>query len=229
MEKEATGVYMSGHPLDEWREALESLFHTAELEGIEEAPDHGMSLDGRSVTIGGILTAVKGKATKKGDYMAFATLEDLTGEIECLVFPKVYERYQAMLQEDTAVIITGRLSIREEEAPKLLAEQISLIETWLQAKEKEKTEMPAAEPEKRQDSAETARQSPRKLFLRLKRENLDRACALMAIHPGEVPVYLHIPEEKRTLLSPRENWCSGDTECLQKLRDALGEENVVLK
>ena len=230
MEKEATGVYMSGHPLDEWRDALGGLFHTAEIDGIEDTPDHGLSMDGRSVTIGGILTAVKGKATKKGDYMAFVTLEDLTGEIECLVFPRVYERYQAMLQEDTAVIITGRLSVREEEAPKLLAEQISLIETWIQARNKEKAEKAAAPAAPvAQNDAEAARKAERKLFLRLKRADMDRACAILGLHGGGVPVYLHIPEEKATLLSPRGNWCSGDEACLRQLRDELGAENVVLK
>ena len=68
-------------------------FSTGELTELEDRPDHGMSLDGQLVEMGGILTEVKGKATKKGAYMGFLTLEDLTGQIECLVFPKVFERY----------------------------------------------------------------------------------------------------------------------------------------
>lgn len=80
--------------------------------------------------MGGILTEVKGKATKKGAYMGFITLEDLTGQIECLVFPKVYERYQGMMAVDDLVVLHGRLSIREEEAPKLLVEKLIPLEAW---------------------------------------------------------------------------------------------------
>ena len=58
---------------------------------------------------------------------------------------------------------------------------------------------------------------------------MERAGALLALNAGDVPVYMHIPEEKITLLCPREEWCSGNEECLQRLRDALGAENVVLR
>ena len=67
---------------------------------MEESPDKGLSRDGQEASIWGILTAVKGKATKKGDYMAFVTLEDMTGQIECLVFPRVFEKYRNLLNTD---------------------------------------------------------------------------------------------------------------------------------
>ena len=119
LEKEIAGVYITGHPLDDYRDVLGKLpFSTADLDGLEEREDRGLSLDGQIVDMGGILTEVKGKATKKGAYMGFITLEDLTGQIECLVFPKVYERYQGMMAVDDLVVLHGRLSIREEEAPK---------------------------------------------------------------------------------------------------------------
>ena len=235
MEKEATGVYMSGHPLDEWRETLQSLnFHTAELAEIEEAADHGLSQDGRVAEIGGILTAIKGKATKNGDYMAFITLEDLTGEIECLVFPRVYERYQALLQEDAAVVVSGRLSVREEETPKLLAERITPMDSWRKTPtadetERNKTSTEKGPPGTNDNAAMTAAQSKQKLFLRLDREKMDRACMLLTLAPGEIPVYMHFPAEKTTLLSPRENWCAADEACLARLREEFGAENVVLK
>ena len=231
MEKEATGVYMSGHPLDEWREKLKTLsFHTSDLAEMEDAPDHGQSRDGQTVAIGGILTAVKGKATKKGDYMAFVTLEDLTGEIECLVFPKVFERVQPLLQEDAAVVVTGRLSVREEEAPKLLAERIVPLPDW-KGTDPAEAEPPRA-PRKAAQApgpADRAAAAERKLFLRLSREDMDRACAVLGLFPGGVPVYMHSPAEKATLLSPAETWCSGEEACLAKLRQELGADNVVLR
>ena len=120
---------MSGHPLDEYREILGRMpFTTAMLAEDEEGANE--DLDGRFVDVGGILTEVKPKVTKKGDMMAFATLEDMTGQIECLVFPRVYEKYMQLLQEDAAVVISGRISVREEEAPKLLAERVTRMDEW---------------------------------------------------------------------------------------------------
>ena len=77
--------------------------------------------------------------------------------------------------------------------------------------------------------AQLAADAEKKLFLRLARKDMDRAGAVLGLCAGTVPVYMHIPDEKITLLSPRENWCSGDEECIRRLRDALGAENVVLK
>ena len=230
MEKEATGVYMTGHPLDEWQDVLKKMsFSTARMAEMEEMPDHGMSLDGKEAVIGGILTAVNGKATRKGDYMAFVTLEDMTGQMEGLVFPRVYQKYQPMLQEDAAVVLSGRLSVREEEAPKLIVEEICRLENW---QEKPGTAAHTAKTNGMTDTptdAQTASRAERKLFIRLERENMERAAALLALDPGEIPVYLHIPAEKLTLLTPRDEWCAGSEDGLRRLREELGAENVVLK
>ncbi len=226
MEKEATGVYMTGHPLDDWKEALEDMsFSSARAEELTELPDHGMSLDGIQVEMGGILTAVNGKATKKGDYMAFLTLEDMTGQTECLVFPRVYERYQALLTADSIVALKGRLSLREEEDPKLIVESIQKLEDRKRSGEAPKTEAPRDAGEE----ARAAAAAEAKLFLRLERKDLDRARTLLALDPGEIPVYLHIASEKTTLLSPRSQWCGGSEGWLRRLREELGPENVVLK
>ena len=77
--------------------------------------------------------------------------------------------------------------------------------------------------------AQLAAEAESKVFLRLARKDMDRARAVLALNAGTVPVYMHIPGEKITLLCPRDNWCSGDGECLRRLKDELGAENVVLK
>ena len=236
MEKEAAGVYMTGHPLDGYREELKHLhMTTADLlaaEGKEEdggTGENGMSLDGTYTELGGILTEVKGKATKKGDYMAFVTLEDLTGQIECLVFPRVYERYQPLLREDAAVVLGGRISVREDEAPKLLADTVTPLDQWAKDAAKRNSRPHGNAPAAKQTDAQLAAAAKQKLFLRIDRKDMERVTAVLATEPGEMPVYLFIPDEKMTLLSPKESWCSGSVRCMQKLRDALGEQNVVLK
>ena len=236
MEKEIAGVYITGHPLDDYRDVLGTLdFSTADLEDIEEREDHGMELDGRAVNMGGILTEVKGKATKKGAYMGFVTLEDLTGQIECLVFPKVYERYQGMMATDDLVVLCGKLSIREEEAPKLLVDRVVPLEEWHQAGATESTPaQPAPKPVHRPVEAprltdeEMASKAPRKLYLRLNRPQMERALSMLSLHPGSTPVYIFLPEEKTTLLAPRLQWCDASDSCLERLSAAYGAENVKL-
>ncbi len=229
-EKDVTGVYITGHPLDDYRKVLSGLgFSTADLEGLEDRPEQAMELDGRNVNMGGILTEVKGKATKKGAYMGFVTLEDLTGQIEGLVFPKVYERYQGMMAEDDMVVLCGKLSIREEEAPKLLVDRVVPLEEWEQTPSL--TTPPAPRPQAVRETrtdAQIALASPAKLYLRLSRPEMDQAMALLSLYPGSVPVYMHIPQEKITLLAPRTAWCDGSEECLRQLRSRLQEENVKL-
>ena len=227
MEKEATGVYMTGHPLDAWRETLKQMnFSTARLSEIEENPEASQDLDGLAVEMGGVLAAVNGKATKKGDYMAFITLEDMTGQMEGLVFPKIYERYQAYLTQDAIVVVRGHISLREEEAAKLIVDSITPIQNWQPEKKGSVRRESGASQE---SDAQLAAKAPKKLFLRLSREDLDRAQALLALDQGNIPVYMHIPQEKVTLLAPRMAWCAGGEEGLRKLRDMLGAENVVLK
>ena len=241
LEKEIAGVYITGHPLDDYRDVLGKLpFSTADLDGLEEREDRGLSLDGQIVDMGGILTEVKGKATKKGAYMGFITLEDLTGQIECLVFPKVYERYQGMMAVDDLVVLHGRLSIREEEAPKLLVEKLIPLEAWhpeesAPAAPMEQSTARPVPPPKRHTSeapkltdAQAAAKAPRKLYLRLNRPQMDAASSTLSLYPGSVPVYLHLPAEKMTLLAPKTGWCDASDGCLNRLNALLGAENVKL-
>ena len=241
LEKEIAGVYITGHPLDDYRDVLGKLpFSTADLDGLEEREDRGLSLDGQIVDMGGILTEVKGKATKKGAYMGFITLEDLTGQIECLVFPKVYERYQGMMAVDDLVVLHGRLSIREEEAPKLLVEKLIPLEAWHPEESAHAAPMGPSTarpvpPPKRHTSeapkltdAQAAAKAPRKLYLRLNRPQMDAASSALSLYPGSVPVYLHLPAEKMTLLAPKTGWCDASDGCLNRLNALLGAENVKL-
>ena len=241
LEKEIAGVYITGHPLDDYRDVLGKLpFSTADLDGLEEREDRGLSLDGQIVDMGGILTEVKGKATKKGAYMGFITLEDLTGQIECLVFPKVYERYQGMMAVDDLVVLHGRLSIREEEAPKLLVEKLIPLEAWHPeesapaATMRPSTARPVPPPKRHTSEApkltdaQAAAKAPRKLYLRLNRPQMDAASSTLSLYPGSVPVYLHLPAEKMTLLAPKTGWCDASDGCLNRLNALLGAENVKL-
>ena len=202
MEKEMTGVYVSGHPLDEYRKELEGLeVNTAYVLELKDRPDSGIDEDGKQVVMGGILAALRPKATKKGTMMGFLTLEDLTGQIECLLFPRIFERYSKELDLDSPILIHGHLSVREDEDTKLIADVIEPL-------------LPLPEPEEEISDIERAKRSPVKLYLRLKRSQFEEVSEALMRQPGKVPVYLNLPDENMTLLAPREWWCQ-DAEDMQ--------------
>ena len=159
-EKSVTGLYITGHPLSDYSAALSALtMDTAELARLMDGPDHGLSADGMRVQMGGMLTEVRQKATKAGNLMGFITLEDLTGTIEALVFPKVLERVSTQLEADTAVILSGRLSIREDEDPKLLLDTVEPLPT--DAEIKQGVPLPAPGFPERPDRSYDAPRAPR--------------------------------------------------------------------
>ncbi len=138
MEKEMLGLYVSGHPLKEFEKEIlgqttvsSSDFNTAGIEdGDENAGETSTRniTDGMLVTVGGIISDIKAKTTKSNNLMAFVTLEDLYGSMEVIVFPTVLKRYKELLVNEKAVFIDGRISIKEEEQPKIICESVRMIQ-----------------------------------------------------------------------------------------------------
>jgi DNA polymerase-3 subunit alpha len=139
MEKEMLGLYVSGHPLKEYEKELEEQV-TLYSYDLGDSPAEGMDTlegglaqdsknlaDGMLVTVGGIITEKKTKTTKSNNLMAFITLEDLFGSMEIIVFPTILTRYSALLVNENAVFIDGRISIKEEEQPKIICDSVRPI------------------------------------------------------------------------------------------------------
>lgn len=125
MEKEVLGLYLSGHPLKEYEDILnrKTTLKSSDLKGDEVDIE-----DNSQVTVGGIITDIKMKSTKGEKLMAFITLEDLTGSMEIIAFPTVYEKFSDRLKQDSKVLIRGRVDLKEEEMPKIIAEEIEPLE-----------------------------------------------------------------------------------------------------
>lgn len=125
-EKEMLGIYLTGHPLDSFSNLIESLttVNLAELKEMAGEPD-SMLKDNMQFTLCGLIVGKIDKITRNNSKMVFLTVEDLYDQIEVIVFPKIYDKCQAMLIKDQAVLIVGRLQLKEDEAPKLIAERIS--------------------------------------------------------------------------------------------------------
>ncbi len=132
-EKEMLGVYITDHPLSEYRDMIEkSVTVTSQdlaevLEGEESGEVHSFVTDGMHAVMAGIVTGRKTLITKNNKMMAFVDMEDLYGTVEVVVFPNVYERYGALTAEDAVISVSGKVNFKEGEVPKLLADRITDI------------------------------------------------------------------------------------------------------
>lgn len=127
LEKEMTGVYITGHPLAAFAEAIDKL--PDNIGDILREQEEGHNQDGRSVVLCGIIVDRRTKTTRNNSIMGYFTLEDLQGAIALMAFPKVLEQYDAVLQTDMVVLLRGRVSVREEEEPVILIDEACLFET----------------------------------------------------------------------------------------------------
>lgn len=214
MEKEMTGLYLSGHPLDDYKRSLK-LQTSIEIGNIqeehkkfEETPMEMVSdlislKDGDRVVIGGILNQVSRKVTRNNTIMAFATLEDLSGMMELVVFPKTLEKCNSLIHEDLMVVVKGRLSFKEDEEPKLLCEEIKPLENinsdkvYIKVEDKEKA-MAIGKPLK----------------------------VLLEPYKGDSAVYIFAAKERQSFRMNREAWVDINTEVISILKEKFGEENV---
>lgn len=145
-EKEVLGIYLTGHPLEEyegrWRKNISAV--TTDF-ALDEETGEVKIKDNQKVTVGGMITEKTIKYTKNNKVMAFLTLEDLVGTVEVIVFPNSYEKYGNLLNEDEKVFITGRANVEEEKNGKIICEEITSFdnvrkELWLQFETRESFE-----------------------------------------------------------------------------------------
>ncbi|MBS4534790.1 DNA polymerase III subunit alpha [Clostridium sp. D2Q-14] len=211
MEKEMLGIYISGHPLSSFENELNivSTLNTSEIIELNDSTNAGnkdlVHKDGSKIKIGGIILSKKNKITKNNNMMAFATLEDLFGTVELIIFPKVYDLYSKYIEEDNIVIIEGKLSINEEDEPKIICSAIKpLIK-----REKNKLYLKIA---KNQESN--------------KMEDIKH---ILKKYKGKTPVYIYIEKNKKTVMAERDFWIDINNEvAFQELNTLLGEECVKL-
>ena len=234
MEKEVTGLFISGHPMAAYEEISRQAgaLHLGLLSG-EEARDW----DGKQVIVTGILSGRRLKTTRAGEMMAFATVEDATGSAEMLVFPKVLALCSQRLQDGAAVAISARLSVREEEEPKLICQNLVPIEEalplhWIGTPQRRNGAAPShREPAAGQPGPSAAKAHSKHPGLYLKVPSLeDRAMAkvknLLAIFEGPTPVYVYFADTKKFTCAARSMWVMVNDPLLEELKKLLGEESV---
>ncbi len=227
-EKEAAGMYFSGHLLDGFSKAL-SAPNITEIKDLLKTDAEGEALfeDRARVTVAGIVTAIVGKTTKKDERMAFFTLEDRLGEIECIAFPKTLAQFAHVLRNDSVLRVEGTLSVREEEKPKIL---VAALEELADNEHYQAPAIRADAPPAAPKTVQSVPQNPRILYLRvphLESEAWKRAKNMLEIFEGSLPVSVFDAETKT--YHKQELGFDYTAYTLQELQKILGVENVVLK
>ena len=143
IEKEMLGVYISGHPLDKYKDIVNRVGNITTFEISQTEDGEHAIRDGEEIVIAGMIAAKKSLLTKSNTMMAFVDLEDFYGTCEVIVFPRVYDRYRELIKEDEAVAIKGRINFKEDEAPKILADTIVDLAVLSNKKEKLKLRIKA--------------------------------------------------------------------------------------
>ncbi len=242
-EKEASGMYFSGHMLDSYQNHLRALT-VQEISSLLEQDENGeFTVTERTrVSVAGIINHVTLKTTRSEERMAFFTLEDRYAEIECLAFPKVFASYGNCVRPDAAVCVRGTVSCRENEDPKILVDNILLLvdnETYGEAPT-QSTPQPAASAESSVLPKPAVAEPPKpresvqgragKLYLRLPDSHgrtYRKALNLVEIFPGNIPVVFYDGENK-TYRALRGGVALTDYLMSEFVR-LLGEENVIFK
>ena len=145
-EKEMLGVYLSGHPLESYQDMLKSVCNATSLDFAYDEEEGMVNVaPGKDYILGGIASVVNIKLTRNNQRMAFITLEDLVGSVEVIVFPRDFEKYRELIEEGRKYIISGKASLEENDAAKLIAGKIIPFEevpreVWLQFENKAELE-----------------------------------------------------------------------------------------
>lgn len=218
MEKEITGLYLSGHPLKEFSKLIMSGNYAKIVDIIsipkEENPKYK---DGDRVKILAIISDVKLKTSKNNNTFAYVNIEDMYGAMEMMVFSSVLEKSSFLLMAGNIVEIHARISVREDEETKLICEEIvsapSLSETKIDVEKNKPVKNPG-------------------LYIRVKNENCfeyERALLLLSIFEGNTPVYIFLEDEKKLILAPRKLWISKNDVLIRELKNKIGDKNVAVK
>ena len=216
MEKETTGIYLSGHPMDDYRHLLKGS-HVVPIGSLmdEENPYQ----DDQIVSIAGVVQTIKMKTTRNNSMMAYVTLEDDTASVEMLAFSNVLSQYGGYLKENQPVVIVGKLSLRDDKEPQIVINRARPMSDF--DKDENVPKYAPAESSVPQIQQGT-------LYLRLPTEEgplFGKVKAIINMFPGVSQAVVYFADTKVR----RGTACSLDSRMLGELKNLLGQENVVVK
>lgn len=206
MEKEMIGLYISGHPLDEYASAVKefSTSNVLELKRMQEEMSESGDFMEHKTILAGVIQSKTMKYTKNNKLMAFLSLEDLTGAIEVVVFPNIIEKFLELLNEDEPILVTGAVQFKEDDEPKLIADKIESLK----------------------------RKNFKKIYLQLEgrdSEVLKDIKQIIRNYPGRDRVIFFDRKNQRAFELEGYKYVSSDEIVIRKLKELLGLENIKIK
>lgn len=210
MEKETTGIYLSGHPMDDYRASLRNT-HVVQMGKLME--EDSPYQDDQIISVAGIVQSAKMKTTRNNSMMAYVTVEDDTASIEMLAFSNVLNQYGNLLRENQPVVVTGRLSLRDDKEPQIVINRVRSIADFAANAQS------GEEPQQKRSGT---------LYLRLASEEgpmFGKIRAILNMFPGKAPVVVYFADTRQR----RGSTCDLDERMLTELENRLGKDNVVLK
>ena len=213
MEKETTGIYLSGHPMDDYRHMLKGT-HVVPIGALMD--EESTYQDDQIISIAGIVQSIKMKTTRNNSMMAYITIEDDTASIEMLAFSKIISQYGGYLRENVPVVIVGRLSLRDDKDPQIVINRAQPMSDFESCQSRPKRV--AWDPKVHQGT----------LYVRLPSESdpvFRKVKAIINMFPGQSQAVVFFADTKLR----RGAKCSIDDRMLIELESLLGEENIVIK
>ena len=234
MENEVAGMYLSGHPLNEYDEYAK-IARTDRIGSIISMEADSSYKDGQTVRVLAIVSKVKTQVTKNNKMMAFVNVEDQYGMAEMLVFPNVFDEYGLYFREGNIIDVVATVNIREDEDPKIICNKVKLV-----------TKDTKPEPLKtyadyrnnrEQVKAPTANrpvnpQKPKTLYIRidnLESKSFKKAKRLLEIFEGRTPVVFYLTDTNKKLQAPQNLWVDLNSVLVNELKKQLGDDNIVAK
>jgi DNA polymerase-3 subunit alpha len=238
-EKSVLGVYVSGHPFEKFLPYFKDrTFNCSMLNNFVEDEETGVKTytdisDGMQVSMGGMISAYKKLKTRTGAFMAFVTVEDMYGSVECVCFPKTYERMRDFLDADRVVSLTGKISIDDEKLPAIIVDKISeftlnddgVVQEQPQTYSRAFDETPKTE--RVQPKTEEKSDADKKLWLNVSgmpSEDIEELMETLTFYAGETAVYF-VKDGKKMLCSQRVN---PNRALMAELRSFLPENAIKL-
>ena len=213
MEKETTGIYISGHPMDAYRQKLKN---TSVVPIGALLAEESQFRDEQIVSIAGIIQTVKTKLTRSNSTMAYVTMEDDTASIEMIAFSGVLNEYGGYLKENTPVVVVGKLSLRDDKEPQVIVNRVRLISDYTESA-----------PQREEQPVQEIPQGST-LYLRLPNEDcreFRKIKAIVNMFPGDGQVIVFFADTRKRM-GVR---CMLHSSMIGELKRLLGEENVILK
>ena len=227
MEKETTGLYLTGHPMDEYRAAVKKIGASpigAVMNDFAAEDGPRSFADGQYITVAGVVAGARTRPTKNNSLMSYISLEDDTGAMEVIAFQRVLDQSSMFIKDNSALIVRGRISVRDEKEPQLMADTIRPIE------EADSMKAAAARPDGAPKPAPHGDDpaAQQKLWVKLPAADdprIKRIELILTMFPGQQQMVIYCAREKRKLTAR----CIIHDSLVAELKEMLGEENVVVK